>query len=86
MAAGRPPWVRGGGLTLARVPRLAGAHPHVGLGELDATVARHVDVLRGLDAEFVVFPELSLTGYDMGVSAVDPGDERAARRRVCSGP
>ena len=61
---------------MARVLRLAVAQPHLVLGDLDANVARHVDVLRGLDAEIVVFPELSLTGYDMGVSAVDPGDER----------
>jgi len=61
---------------MPRQLRLGVAQPVSFVGDLEATVASHVDLLRGLAAEVVLFPELSLTGYDMAADAVDPNDLR----------
>jgi predicted amidohydrolase len=47
------------------------------LGELAGNVSAHADAVRAAAARVVVFPELSLTGYDVDASpVVDPGDGR----------
>ncbi|MBP0448313.1 carbon-nitrogen hydrolase family protein [Kitasatospora sp. RG8] len=43
-----------------------------------ANVARHVAVVREAGARLVVFPEFSLTGYDLAAPALDPADARLA--------
>ena len=46
-------------------------------GDLGANAAAHADAVRAAAVRVIVFPELSLTGYDLdGCVAVDPGDER----------
>ncbi|MFI2606684.1 carbon-nitrogen hydrolase family protein [Kitasatospora sp. NPDC018619] len=41
-------------------------------------VARHAEAVREAGTRLVVFPELSLTGYDLAAPAVDPTDDRLA--------
>ncbi len=41
-------------------------------------VARHAEAVREAGTRLVVFPELSLTGYDLAAPAVDPADARLA--------
>ncbi len=48
--------------------------PRCHVGDIEANVARHVDAIDRAEADVVVFPELSLTGYDMNAPTVD-GDE-----------
>lgn len=57
---------------------MAAAQPRLIDGDVDANVAAHVDAVRRSGARLVVFPELSLTGYDLGGESIDPGDERLA--------
>lgn len=57
---------------------VAAAQPRLVDGDLDANVATHADVVRRTCARLVVFPELSLTGYDLDADSVDPADERLA--------
>ena len=63
-----------------RAPSLsvAVAQPRVTAGDLRATVAAHADAVRASGARLVVFPELSLTGYDLAAPAVDLGDDALA--------
>lgn len=53
---------------------LAVAQPVVVDGDLEATVAAHVAVVRAATARVVAFPELSLTGYAVDAPVVDPAD------------
>lgn len=66
--------------TLARVTHsplaVAAAQPSVHPGDLAASVAAHAAAVGASGARLVVFPELSLTGYDMTAPLVDPDDER----------
>jgi len=57
---------------------VAAAQPHLIDGDVDANVAAHVDAVRRSGARLVVFPELSLTGYDLAAEAVGPDDPRLA--------
>ncbi|MBV6697261.1 carbon-nitrogen hydrolase family protein [Kitasatospora aureofaciens] len=41
-------------------------------------VGRHADAVREAGTRLVVFPELSLTGYDLSAPALDPADARLA--------
>jgi predicted amidohydrolase len=43
-----------------------------------ANARAHAAAVRGAGARVVVFPELSLTGYELDAAAVDPADERLA--------
>ncbi|RZV45859.1 MAG: carbon-nitrogen hydrolase family protein [Acidimicrobiales bacterium] len=52
------------------------AQPVSALYDVEFNVLQHVVAVRGLGARVVVFPELSLTGYDMGVEAIDTDDPR----------
>lgn len=46
--------------------------------DVAANVAVHVEVVRRAGARLVVFPELSLTGYDLAAPAITPDDARLA--------
>ncbi|MFD8702074.1 carbon-nitrogen hydrolase family protein [Kitasatospora sp. NPDC059648] len=43
---------------------------------LAVNVERHAEAVRAAGTRLVVFPELSLTGYDLAAPAVDPADPR----------
>ena len=44
--------------------------------DVAANAAAHAQAVLGAGARLVVFPELSLTGYDLAAPAVTPGDSR----------
>ncbi|MEV2237423.1 carbon-nitrogen hydrolase family protein [Micromonospora sp. NPDC049891] len=46
--------------------------------DVDANVAAHAALVRAAAARVVVFPELSLTGYELDAPPVDPADSRLA--------
>ncbi|WP_208188822.1 carbon-nitrogen hydrolase family protein [Arthrobacter woluwensis] len=54
--------------------RVAVAQPAIRLSDLKANVASHVDAIRAADSRIVIFPELSLTGYDLEAPAVELDD------------
>jgi len=54
--------------------RVAVAQPVIRLNDLRANVASHVDSIRAADSRIVIFPELSLTGYDLEAPVVDLDD------------
>lgn len=72
--------------------RIAAAQSHSVSGDIEANVARHgifIDAAVTAGVQLLVFPELSLTGYDlpgMGAAALSPSDERLAplARRAAS--
>ncbi|MFF2141474.1 carbon-nitrogen hydrolase family protein [Kitasatospora sp. NPDC058190] len=45
---------------------------------VSVNVERHAEAVRAAGTRLVVFPELSLTGYDLAAPAVDPADPRLA--------
>ncbi len=51
---------------------IAVAQPRVHLGDVAANVRSHAELISAAGARVVVFPELSLTGYDLDAPAVDP--------------
>ncbi|WP_380281069.1 carbon-nitrogen hydrolase family protein [Kitasatospora purpeofusca] len=54
-------------------------HPSGRPGTVAVNVERHAAAVRAAGAvRLVVFPEFSLTGYDLSAPAVDPSDERLA--------
>jgi predicted amidohydrolase len=55
---------------------VAAAQPPCASDDVVANVAAHVDAIRGAAARVVVFPELSLTGYELDAGPIDPADER----------
>lgn len=54
--------------------RLAVAQPASALHDLRANVAAHAALVLAAGAQVVVFPEMSLTGYDMAAAAVSVDD------------
>ncbi len=54
---------------------IAAAQPHCAPGDLATNASHHVDTLRSIDAHLVVFPELSLSGYDLSAPPVDLADD-----------
>lgn len=50
------------------------AQPSVEADDLVATVAAHVAAISRASANLVVFPELSLTGYELDARLIDPAD------------
>ncbi|MFJ9691086.1 carbon-nitrogen hydrolase family protein [Kitasatospora sp. NPDC101183] len=64
------------GLTVAvaQPPCVPGGRPDT----LAGNVEQHALAVREAAARLVVFPELSLTGYDLAAPAVDPADPRLA--------
>jgi predicted amidohydrolase len=66
-------------VTRVRSPlAVAVAQPLCIAGDVSANAAAHADAIRRADARVVVFPELSLTGYELGAATVDP-DGQALR-------
>jgi len=57
---------------------LAVAQPACTPYDVAANATRHAQVVRATNARVVVFPELSLTGYELDAPALDPKDERLA--------
>lgn len=57
---------------------VAAAQPPCVPGDVAANVAAHAAVVRAVHARLVVFPELSLTGYELDASAVSVDDPRLA--------
>ncbi|BCB78789.1 carbon-nitrogen hydrolase family protein [Phytohabitans flavus] len=57
---------------------VAAAQPHIVSHDLAANVATHAAVVRAAGTRVVVFPELSLTGYELEASTVDIDDPRLA--------
>src|SRR4051812_29194080 len=52
---------------------VAAAQPRCTPLDVTANVAAHIEILQASRARLVVFPELSLTGYELGAPVVDPG-------------
>ncbi|MEW2474900.1 carbon-nitrogen hydrolase family protein [Micromonospora gifhornensis] len=62
-----------------RVPlRIAVAQPTCRAYDVGANVAAHAALVAAAAARVVVFPELSLTGYELDAAPVDPADSRLA--------
>ncbi|WP_159498789.1 carbon-nitrogen hydrolase family protein [Microbacterium sp. 18062] len=57
---------------------VAAAQPQVDAGALHLNAERHARAIREANARLVVFPELSLTGYELGAPAVALDDPRLA--------
>lgn len=54
--------------------------------DVAANARAHAAAVRSAGARVVVFPELSLTGYELDAAAVDPADERLAPlTEACAG-
>ncbi|WP_213000775.1 carbon-nitrogen hydrolase family protein [Winogradskya consettensis] len=58
--------------------RLAVAQPKCSALDVEANAREHAAAVRQTGARVVVFPELSLTGYELDAPAVDPADPRLA--------
>jgi predicted amidohydrolase len=57
---------------------VAVAQPACVAHDVAANARAHADAIRGAGARVVVFPELSLTGYELGAEPVSPDDSRLA--------
>jgi predicted amidohydrolase len=57
---------------------IAAAQPACVPGDLAATARAHADAVRAARARVVVFPELSLTGYELAAGPVAPDDAALA--------
>ena len=55
---------------------LAAAQPACTSGDVTSNAHEHARLIRAAGARLVVFPELSLTGYELDAEAVSPDDER----------
>lgn len=66
MVAGRPPLV------------IAVSQPLCVAYDVEANALAHAAAIRTADARVVVFPELSLTGYELDAPAIRPDDPRLA--------
>jgi len=53
---------------------VAAAQPRIVVGDLAANVAAHAEVVRATGARLLVFPEMSLTGYELDALDVSPDD------------
>ncbi|MCE0762612.1 hypothetical protein LWC35_06775 [Pseudonocardia kujensis] len=54
------------------------AKPPCTARDVAANAHAHADTVRRPGARLVVFPELSLTGYELDAPALDPADPRLA--------
>jgi predicted amidohydrolase len=64
---------------------VAAAQPRWAAHDVEANAHEHAVAVRSARARLVVFPELSLTGYELDAPAVDPADLRlAALREACT--
>ncbi len=57
---------------------IAVAQPRITAHDIDANAAEHAAVIRAARARVVVFPELSLTGYELDAPAIAVDDPRLA--------
>lgn len=55
---------------------VAAAQPRTISNELEANIAAHAAIVRRCGARVVVFPELSLSGYELDAEPVAPNDSR----------
>jgi predicted amidohydrolase len=55
---------------------VAVAQPLCAAHDVAANARAHASAIRAAGARVVLFPELSLTGYELDADPVDPGDER----------
>lgn len=62
--------------------RVAVAQPVVTALDVAANVRAHAALVRRAGARLVVFPELSLTGYELAAPPLDPGDARLEELRA----
>jgi predicted amidohydrolase len=58
--------------------RIAVAQPSCTSYDVAANAAAHAEAVRSANARVVVFPELSLTGYELDAPAITAGDPRLA--------
>lgn len=58
--------------------RLAVAQPLIRSRAIEANAVAHAELIERAEARVVVFPELSLTGYELDASPVRPDDDRLA--------
>lgn len=57
---------------------IAVAQPRCTACDVRANAVAHAEAVRAVDARVVVFPEMSLTGYELDAAPVSPDDERLA--------
>ena len=57
---------------------IAVAQPRCAAHDVTANAVAHAEAVRAADARVVVFPEMSLTGYELDAAPVSPDDERLA--------
>ncbi|MFI7070900.1 carbon-nitrogen hydrolase family protein [Micromonospora sediminicola] len=62
--------------------RVAVAQPLTRSHDVAGNAERHAAVVRSAGARVVVFPELSLTGYELAAAPLDPADPRLAPLRA----
>ncbi|QLQ35485.1 carbon-nitrogen hydrolase family protein [Micromonospora robiginosa] len=66
--------------------RIAVAQPLTRAEDVAGNAERHAAAVRAAGTRVVVFPELSLTGYELAAAPLDPADDRlAALRAACAG-
>ena len=63
---------------MRRALSIAAAQPRCAAHDVVANAAAHARAVRAADARVVVFPEMSLTGYELDATPIDPGDVRLA--------
>ncbi|MGW7101870.1 carbon-nitrogen hydrolase family protein [Streptomyces sp. NPDC054838] len=57
---------------------IAVAQPRCAAHDVAANAVAHAEAVRAADARVVVFPEMSLTGYELAATPVSPDDDRLA--------
>lgn len=62
--------------------RIAVAQPLTVAHDVAGNATRHAAAVRAAGARVVVFPELSLTGYELAAAPLDPADDRLAPLRA----
>lgn len=55
---------------------VAAAQPRCVSNDVEANASAHAEVIRAAEARVVVFPELSLTGYELDAPPIDTEDDR----------
>lgn len=63
---------------MAQPLSIAVAQPRCAAHDVVANAAAHAEAVRAAGARVVVFPEMSLTGYELDATPVAPDDERLA--------
>jgi predicted amidohydrolase len=67
---------RGLAFAVVRAPlTIAAAQPACTAKDVRANALEHARIIRAADAQLVVFPELSLTGYELDADVLSPDDE-----------